>query len=992
MTNELIVNNQSALDNTDTIEVERFEYSDTSVVPDDIADEETDLCVVVLDPDGNIRASTGTFQVGSVVENFSIVVDEGQPTFFESKTLSATAAVAFGEGTQPFENPDGDPVFIDEPFEQVFSLTVTPTDEEEPELAPGEGDEVLDPASNFAEAELASSLSPGASFIEVDDPSAFPDPTGPDTRGDGFDIVVFDGDAPSAADDAGREIIRINGVDEEQGILSVAQDGRGQQDTDPESHSVGDAVIHAMTARHIDEINFGLERALNARDVTAVDPLEGGSSADAGEDSFAAGQGATAERSSLAAGQSATSEGPNSSAIGQGARAQNDDVTAVGTGIRVAGFNATGVGAFTNVRSPYVTALGRNIEVDNASFATQVLGRNSRIIQSSSANAIGEESLLIDSVAATIIGRRSFAQNSPGTQLIGRDAIAEDSQVSVGIGDGSIITDSVRSTAIGGDVEIDGATEGLAIGFGTGVSAPRAVALGSEIEADEADTLVFGTDGEIRFKIESDGTVKAGPGAGALTELLPEEQTVGLVEDHRATEVHDEPQPPEEHGNDAHDDTVASQSDVDAKADDPHDNSAHSETFTTADDNVEGFATEGEEGTVPTSQGDGTLAMEEAGGERTTVDPNEAVADEEPTADDSDAENPLAIGVAGNALANGDNSVAIGNGTEASAGRATALGVDATASASSATALGRSATASGSSAVALGNNVEASAFFATALGFGSDASGPSATALGRSATASGVSSMALGRDAEALTDDSGTLAVDTDTSGPSDWTVPGDFTVQGSKDFEIDHPSKPDTHDLRHGAYEGPVPGGLVYNATVTADDEVVSLEGHLPEYVTNEDFGTGWTCHVTASDHFGRGYVDSDEWMLVVEKPGDYEVTIFGERDDGRALDNGKHHTEKPKGECWNGEPRAYWRDHPHADLNDYDDVERIEEKFDHTPECDPEPCAEAHVMSRVRFDDGGRVEVGDAEFEQDADELVEAARTQREETETVGGGGGGD
>jgi len=45
-----------------------------------------------------------------------------------------------------------------------------------------------------------------------------------------------------------------------------------------------------------------------------------------------------------------------------------------------------------------------------------------------------------------------------------------------------------------------------------------------------------------------------------------------------------------------------------------HDNAAHSETFTTADEDVENFATSGADGTVPTSQGDGTLSMETVSG------------------------------------------------------------------------------------------------------------------------------------------------------------------------------------------------------------------------------------------------------------------------------------------------------------------------------------------------------------------------------------------
>ena len=438
---------------------------------------------------------------------------------------------------------------------------------------------------------------------------------------------------------------------------------------------------------------------------------------------------------------------------------------------------------------------------------------------------------------------------------------------------------------------------------------------------------------------------------------------------------------------------------LNGKADDPHDNTAHSETFTTADDNVEGFATAGEEGTVPTSQGDGTLAMEEAGGEGgevTTVDPNEAVADEEPTADDSDADNPLAIAVAGNALANDDNAVAIGNATVASGFRSTALGnatvasgfrstalgQDAEASDSNSTALGRGAVASASRSTALGDIAEASDISATAVGRDAVASGSVSTALGQDAEASGSNSTALGRDAEALTDDAGTLGVSTDDFGTSDWTVPGDFTVQGSKDFEIDHPSDPETRDLRHGAYEGPVPGGLIYDATVSATNTEVSLDGELPEYVTNNDFGTNWTCHVTATDHFGNGYVDTDEWVLIVEEAGDYEVTIFGERDDEKALLNGKHRTEKPKGERWNGEPRTYYRDDPRFDADEYDDILRVRQKFEHTAECSPEPCEEAFVgwSVSIETEDGQREKMPGVNMDADLDVVIEAARAKIE------------
>ena len=428
---------------------------------------------------------------------------------------------------------------------------------------------------------------------------------------------------------------------------------------------------------------------------------------------------------------------------------------------------------------------------------------------------------------------------------------------------------------------------------------------------------------------------------------------------------------------------VARLTEVDGKADDPHDNSAHSETFTTADDNVEGFATAGDEGTVPTSQGDGTLAMEEAGGggEVTTIDPNEAVVDEEPSADDSDADNPLAIAVAGSALASGDGAVAIGNSTVASGDRAAALGLNAE-SGSRATALGANAEASDSQSTALGTNAEASDPITTALGRSSEASATGATALGFGAEASGLESTALGRDAEALTDDAGTLGVATGDTGTSDWTVPGDFTVEGSKDFEIDHPSKPGTHDLRHGAFEGPVPGGLIYSETVEVDDTERSLDGILPGYITQNDFGTAWSDHVNEDEGFNTGYIDTDTWTLHVEEPGVYDVTLIGERDDEKALSNGKHRTEKPKGERWNGEPRTYYRDDPRFDADEYDDILRVRQKFAHTEDCSPEPCEEAFAgwSVTIETEDGQREKMPGVNMGADLDVVIGAARAKIE------------
>jgi hypothetical protein len=50
--------------------------------------------------------------------------------------------------------------------------------------------------------------------------------------------------------------------------------------------------------------------------------------------------------------------------------------------------------------------------------------------------------------------------------------------------------------------------------------------------------------------------------------------------------------------------------DGDTQPPETHDNAAHSSSYTTTNENVENFQTGGGSGTVPTSQGDGTLAME----------------------------------------------------------------------------------------------------------------------------------------------------------------------------------------------------------------------------------------------------------------------------------------------------------------------------------------------------------------------------------------------
>ncbi len=73
------------------------------------------------------------------------------------------------------------------------------------------------------------------------------------------------------------------------------------------------------------------------------------------------------------------------------------------------------------------------------------------------------------------------------------------------------------------------------------------------------------------------GNVTLGPGD-------VEAEPSGSVEDHRQNETHATAQPPETHGDTEHDNTVPSQSDVDAKADNPHGNAAHTTNFVPSSD------------------------------------------------------------------------------------------------------------------------------------------------------------------------------------------------------------------------------------------------------------------------------------------------------------------------------------------------------------------------------------------------------------------------
>jgi len=150
--------------------------------------------------------------------------------------------------------------------------------------------------------------------------------------------------------------------------------------------------------------------------------------------------------------------------------------------------------------------------------------------------------------------------------------------------------------------------------------------------------------------------------------------------------------------------------------------------------------------------------------------------------------------------------------------------------------------------------------------------------------------------------------------------VTGDFTAQGningaSKNFVTDHPTK-DGYQLRHGAYEGPVSGGLIYRDTVRVINGTAKPD--FPDYVLDDKFGTDWTSHITPDDHFGTAYLDTDSWTVHADTDGKYDVMIVGQRTDEAMFRNQGGVTTRKDDESWDEASARYY--------NGADDIDSIQ------------------------------------------------------------------
>lgn len=211
--------------------------------------------------------------------------------------------------------------------------------------------------------------------------------------------------------------------------------------------------------------------------------------------------------------------------------------------------------------------------------------------------------------------------------------------------------------------------------------------------------------------------------------------------------------------------------------------------------------------------------------------------------------------------------------------------------------------------IALGEDSSASEGYAVAVGPLAEA-GEASVALGTGSSASQAHSVALGPLAMAINTGEGVLGHPFSTT---DWKVPGSFTVQGTKNFEIPHPKpeKSATHRIRHAAVEAPTAGDTLYRYTVTAaqDNDMQTID--LPDYFIylNKDV----QIFVTPQGHFGNGYGELNKEMEQLEihcqSKGEYNVLVIGTRnDDHPSVQNWDiKGVEREIGESWTGETYAF-------------------------------------------------------------------------------------
>lgn len=260
-----------------------------------------------------------------------------------------------------------------------------------------------------------------------------------------------------------------------------------------------------------------------------------------------------------------------------------------------------------------------------------------------------------------------------------------------------------------------------------------------------------------------------------------------------------------------------------------------------------------------------------------------------------------------------DGSIAIGINASTRGEKGVAIGYNAKDDRSSlgnrpATSIGYHSSASGDSSIAIGNN---------ALSVSNNT-----VSLGENTEASSLNSIAIGSGAKSSNFRGGVLGITSHS-----WTVPGDFTVNGTKNFEMPHPhpDKKDTHVIRHAAIESPTEGDTLYRYEVEATNDNETVELQLPDYFKylNKDVDV-W---VNGIKHFGRAYADvkGDVLKVTCELKGKYRCLVIGTRNDDHdsVQDWDIKGVEREIGESWTGEPYNFTDDYIVSDNDEiYEEV----------------------------------------------------------------------
>lgn len=284
------------------------------------------------------------------------------------------------------------------------------------------------------------------------------------------------------------------------------------------------------------------------------------------------------------------------------------------------------------------------------------------------------------------------------------------------------------------------------------------------------------------------------------------------------------------------------------------------------------------------------------------------------------------VAIGSGAKTTGSSGVAVGNGATA-VRKGVVIGDGAVATGyssfyASGVVIGSNASAlDATEVIAIGDDAEVRGSGVIAIGKSSQARDSYSIALGQHATVSGYGSIAIGYLAEIQGDHRGVLGTDS-----TQWSVPGSFSVSGSKNFEIPHPKpeKSATHVIRHGAVEAPSPGETLYRWRIRAEQDDDTVEISLPDYFVH--LNTDVQVFVTPQGHFGNGYgeLDRDRERLVIrcQLEGEYNVLAIGTRCDDHLSIRNWHlkGVERRVGETWEGETEVVY-------VNEIIEIEEIKE-----------------------------------------------------------------